>query len=58
MITGAQVRAARALLGWSVRDLAQRAVVSIATVNLIESAKRPRFAEHDAPAARGRSGDP
>jgi hypothetical protein len=28
--------AARAMLGWSVRDLAKRAIVSIATVNLIE----------------------
>lgn len=38
MVSGAQIRAARALLGWSVRDLARRAVVSIATVNLIEDA--------------------
>ena len=29
MITWAQIHAARALLGWSVRDLARRAVVSI-----------------------------
>jgi transcriptional regulator with XRE-family HTH domain len=38
MISGTQVRAARALLDWSVRDLARRAVVSIATVHLIEEA--------------------
>ena len=38
MITGAQVRGARAMLGWSVRDLARRAIVSIATVHLIEEA--------------------
>lgn len=38
MISGAQVRAARALVGWTVRELAQRAVVSIATVNMIEDA--------------------
>jgi len=38
LISGAQIRAARALLRWSVRDLARQAVVSIATVNLIEDA--------------------
>jgi transcriptional regulator with XRE-family HTH domain len=38
MISGAQVRAARALLGWTARDLAKRAVVSISAVNLIEGA--------------------
>ena len=36
--SGAQIRAARALLGWTVRDLARRAVVSITAVNLIEGA--------------------
>ena len=36
MISGAQVRAARALLGWDVRGLSRRAVVSIRTVNAIE----------------------
>ena len=39
MISGAQIRAARDLLGWTVRDLAGRAVVSVSTVNLIENAK-------------------
>jgi hypothetical protein len=38
MISGAQVRAARALLGWTVRDLARHAIVSITAVNLIEGA--------------------
>lgn len=38
MITGAQIRAARGLLGWTVRNLARRAIVSIATVNMIEGA--------------------
>jgi ribosome-binding protein aMBF1 (putative translation factor) len=38
MISRTQVRAARAILGWSVRDLAMRAFVSIAAVNLIEGA--------------------
>lgn len=38
MISGAQVQAARALLGWTTRDLAKRAVVSISTVNMMEGA--------------------
>jgi transcriptional regulator with XRE-family HTH domain len=38
MITGAQVQAARALLRWTARDLASRAVVSVSTINLIENA--------------------
>jgi hypothetical protein len=36
MISGAQVRAARALVGWTVHELARRSVVSIGTVHLIE----------------------
>jgi transcriptional regulator with XRE-family HTH domain len=39
MISGAQIRAARNLMGWTARDLSQRAVVSVSTVNLIENAK-------------------
>ena len=38
MISRTQVRAGRAILGWSVRDLAMRAFVGIAAVNLIEGA--------------------
>ena len=38
MVSGAQIRAARALLGWTARDLARRAIVSVSTVNLIEGA--------------------
>jgi putative ABC transport system substrate-binding protein len=38
MVSRTQVRQARAILGWSVRDLAMRAFVSIAAVNLIEGA--------------------
>ena len=38
MISGTQVRQARSILGWSVRDIAMRAFVSIAAVNLIEAA--------------------
>jgi hypothetical protein len=35
-MTGAQARAARALLGWSVRELAQKANVQIFTIDQIE----------------------
>ena len=38
-MTGSQIRAARALLGWSVRELAHRSVVSIARVHLFEDAE-------------------
>jgi transcriptional regulator with XRE-family HTH domain len=41
MASGAQIRAARALLGWSVRDLAHRAVVSLSTVNSLEGGAGP-----------------
>jgi hypothetical protein len=36
MISGPQVRAARTLLGWSARDPARRAVVSVGSVERIE----------------------
>jgi hypothetical protein len=36
MISGTQVRAARATLGWSVRDLALQSFVGIAAIELIE----------------------
>lgn len=36
MLTGAQIRAARALLDWSARELAERSGVSIATIHRIE----------------------
>ena len=40
MITGAQIKAARMLLGWSVPDLARRAAMNIAdTQELEETAK-------------------
>jgi transcriptional regulator with XRE-family HTH domain len=38
MISGAQVRAARALLGWTTRDLAKRAVIGISIVSMMEGA--------------------
>lgn len=37
MITGSQIRAARALLGWSQRDLADRAVLSETAVLKLET---------------------
>ena len=36
MVTAAQIRAARALLGWSQQDLADRAIVSANAVNRLE----------------------
>jgi transcriptional regulator with XRE-family HTH domain len=39
MLTGAQIRSARAALGWSAQELADRAGVSMKTVMRLESAK-------------------
>jgi transcriptional regulator with XRE-family HTH domain len=39
MITGEQVKAARTLLGWSVKQLAWKAIVSEATVRNFEDGK-------------------
>jgi transcriptional regulator with XRE-family HTH domain len=39
MVTGGQIRAARSLLGWSARELADRAGVSVRTVHSAESAE-------------------
>jgi len=36
MVTAAQIRAARALLGWSQQTLADRAIVSVNAVNRLE----------------------
>lgn len=36
MLTGAQIRAARALLDWSARELAVRSGVGIATIHRLE----------------------
>jgi hypothetical protein len=40
-LTGAQVRMARAFLGWSVAELAAKASVGISTVQRIEAADDP-----------------
>ena len=37
MITGAQIRSARAALGWSVQELADRAAVATKTIMRMES---------------------
>ena len=39
MISGAQIRAARALLGWTAKDLAQKAKVGVSTIQRIENAE-------------------
>jgi transcriptional regulator with XRE-family HTH domain len=39
MISGAQIRAARGLLGWPRHELARRAVISDATLYAIETAR-------------------
>jgi len=38
-LTGAQIRAARALLGWSATDLSQRSAVSLRTIQRAELAE-------------------
>jgi transcriptional regulator with XRE-family HTH domain len=45
-ITGPQFRAARAMLGWTVRELARRAIVSVATINAIEDTNIPSSHRH------------
>jgi transcriptional regulator with XRE-family HTH domain len=40
MLTAEQIRAARALLGWSARELAERAGVHLTTVQRIERSER------------------
>jgi transcriptional regulator with XRE-family HTH domain len=51
MITGAQITAGRALLGWSMRDLARHAGMDIAHVQEAEtSVKIPKRRRRDLPA--------
>jgi transcriptional regulator with XRE-family HTH domain len=42
MITGPQIKAARTLLGWSLRDLARRTGVDISGIQELESAAKMR----------------
>jgi transcriptional regulator with XRE-family HTH domain len=51
MISGAQIRGARGLLGWTTRELARRAIVSVSTVQLIENAGGRPNASREALAA-------
>jgi DNA-binding XRE family transcriptional regulator len=51
MVSGAQIRAARGLLGWTTRELARRATVSVSTVQLIENAGGSPNASREALAA-------
>jgi transcriptional regulator with XRE-family HTH domain len=39
MVTGEQIKAARALLRWTVKDLADRAGVSVPTIQRMEAAR-------------------
>lgn len=41
MLVGEQIRAARALLGWSARELAERAELHITTVQRMENSRGP-----------------
>jgi transcriptional regulator with XRE-family HTH domain len=41
LISGAQVRAARALIGWTAKELAEKANVGVSTVQRIENAAGP-----------------
>jgi transcriptional regulator with XRE-family HTH domain len=41
MISGAQIRAARAFLGWTVKELAEKSIVGISTIQRIENAIGP-----------------
>ena len=45
MITIEQIRAARALLGWSQSELAERAELSLPTVKRVESGTGPRVSD-------------
>jgi transcriptional regulator with XRE-family HTH domain len=40
-LTGAQVRMARAALGWTLSELAQRAIVGISTIQAVEAVDGP-----------------
>jgi hypothetical protein len=51
MISGAQVRAARAMLGWTARALAKKAVVPIFTLEWIEGEGKITNADRKALAA-------
>ena len=41
MLTGEQIRAARALIGWKAKDLAEAANISVPTIQRLDSTKGP-----------------
>lgn len=41
MLTGEQIRAARALIGWKAKDLADAANISVPTIQRLDSTKGP-----------------
>ena len=54
MITSRQVRAARALLGWTQELLADKALVALTALKRLESDRRPSATRHGVPCG-GRS---
>ena len=48
MLTGAQIRAARGILNWSVRDLAEKAKISGSTIRRLEESDGPASPGEDA----------
>jgi transcriptional regulator with XRE-family HTH domain len=46
LITSAQLRAARSLLGWSQTELAEKAQLSLPTVKRVEAGAGPRVSEN------------
>jgi transcriptional regulator with XRE-family HTH domain len=46
LITSAQLRAARGLLGWSQTELAEKAQLSLPTVKRVEAGAGPRVSEN------------
>ncbi len=48
MLTGAQLRAARGILNWSVRELSQAASVSSSTIRRLEEMNGPPPGREDA----------
>ena len=49
MITSRQVRAARALLGWTQELLADKALVALTALKRLESDRRPSATRHGMP---------
>ncbi len=48
MLTGAQIRAARGILNWSVRDLAEKAEISASTIRRLEETDGPASPSEEA----------